>query len=199
MPSTRRSPPARTRRSGAGRGRLAAAGQGVGNGAPAGPGRRPIGSRRRRPEIRREHAKVGDEPALAYRLVETAADDEPIKRRRTGPDCEPGRSRRAMTSASCTAPRSGRRLGAPAEPGRRAVRRAANVVILFPVAVSGRLDELAIHGSIPRLAPSGGAVRAPMGTADSPLFNFGHWVGRVNPGRQRAVNVPAAGPLATSI
>jgi len=128
-------------------------------------------------EIRREHVEIGDEAPLAHCLVKTRANDEAME-----PRVEPFR----IAESGQVAPSDHQRfldgiLGSvdvaedPLREREESVAtRTDQVGVCLPVAASGRLDEIAIHVSVPSLTPSGGVrvggLRRPIfyGTASPP-------------------------------
>ena len=126
-------------------------------------------------EIGRKHVKVGDETALTHRLVNTGADDEameprvePIRIAESG-QVTPGDPQRFLNGILGSVDVAEDPLGDREEP---VAARTDQVGIRLPVAASGRLHEIAIHGLRPSLAPSGGAVRTPMGQIERYAFNL---------------------------
>lgn len=106
--------------------------------------------------------KVGNETALTHRLVNTGADDEameprvePIRIAESG-QVTPGDHQRFLYGVLGSVDVAEDPLGNREEP---IPTRTDQVGVGLPVAASGRLDEIAIHGLRPSLTPSGGAVR----------------------------------------
>ena len=126
-------------------------------------------------KIGREHVKIRDEAALTHRLMQTRADDEameprvePFRIAESG-QITPGDHQRVLYGILGSVNVAEDPLGDCEEP---VAARTDQVGIRLPVAASGRLDEIAIHGLRPSLAPSGGAVRSSMGRFGCRAFNL---------------------------